>query len=126
MKKSQTLKIFIVEDNLIYQQLIAKELESISADIHFFTKGEACIDALSLNPAIIVLDYDLAGKINGLDTLKSIREFNPSIYTVMFSNQKDLNCEKNRSLYGLFDFVEKKESSFCSLKEKIASNCVSC
>jgi DNA-binding NtrC family response regulator len=126
MKKHQTLKIFIVEDNLIYQQLIAKELESISGDIHFFTKGEACLAALDLNPAIIVLDFDLAGQINGLDTLKSIREFNPEIYTVMFSNQQELNCEKNFSLYGLFDFVEKKETGFYSLKEKITSNYISC
>lgn len=126
MKKHQTLKIFIVEDNLIYQQLIAKELESISDDIHFFTKGESCLAALDLNPSIIVLDYDLAGKINGLDTLKSIREFNPSIYTVLFSNQQGLNCEKNYSLYGIFDFVEKKETGFYRLKEKITSSYVSC
>lgn len=126
MKETPGLKIFIVEDNLIYQQLIAKELEPISGDIHFFTKGESCVAALDLNPSVIVLDYNLAGQMNGLDTLKSIREFNPDIYTVLFSNQLNLNNEKNFSLYGLFDFVEKKETTFSHLREKITSSGIIC
>ncbi len=125
MKKSP-LRIFIVEDNLIYQQLIAKELETISHDVHFFTEGESCVEALSLHPAIVVLDFNLAGNMNGLDTLKSIRAYDPSIYAVLFSNQRDLNCPENFSLYGLFDFVEKKESTFRSLREKITSSGIAC
>lgn len=121
MKKQPELRIFIVEDNLIYQQLIAKELEPISTDIYFFTQGESCLNALALNPAIVVLDFNLAGELNGLDTLKSIRAYNPSIYTVMFSNQNSINSEENFSLYGLFDFVEKKAATFFSLRDKITS-----
>lgn len=122
MKSSPTAKIFIVEDNLVYQQLIAKELEPISRDIHFFITGEACLKALSLNPAIVVLDYDLAGNLNGLETLKRIRAVKPDIYTVMFSNQPNLDSDKNISTYGFFDFVEKKPNAFPHLKEKIVSH----
>ena len=35
--------IFIVEDNLMYQQLIARELESFGSQIFFYTTGEHCI-----------------------------------------------------------------------------------
>ncbi|MBC8035002.1 MAG: response regulator [Chitinophagaceae bacterium] len=122
MKQSRELRIFIVEDNLIYQQLIAKELEPISADVHFFTRGESCVEALELNPAIVVLDFNLAGSMNGLDTLKSIRSFNPSIYALLFSNQEGLNSPENFSAYGSFDFIEKKETTFCRLREKITSS----
>ena len=59
--------IFVVEDNLIYQNLIAKELESISQNIHFYTTGEACVSELDKQPSVIVLDYNLDGQMNGLD-----------------------------------------------------------
>lgn len=123
MKTIPTAKIFIVEDNLVYQQLIAKELEQLSNDIHFFTKGESCLEALNLNPSIIVLDFDLAGRLNGLDTLKHIRTTNPQIYTILFSNQPNLDNKENISAYGSFDFVEKKPTAFHDLREKISTNC---
>lgn len=123
MKSIPAAKIFIVEDNLVYQQLIAKELEKLSSDLHFFTKGEACLEALDLKPSIIVLDYDLAGNLNGLDTLKHIRATNPDIYTIVFSNQPNLDNKENISTYGSFDFIEKKPQSFHDLREKIVSSC---
>lgn len=123
MNSSPIAKIFVVEDNLIYQQLIAKELEKLTRDIHFFTKGEACLEALYLNPTVIVLDYDLAGRLNGLDTLKHIRKTNPEAYAILFSNQPNLDNKENISMYGFFDFIEKKPSSFGDLLEKIVSGC---
>jgi len=119
MKSSPQPKIFIVEDNLLYQQLIAKEMESISGDISFYTRGENCVDNLHKHPSIIILDYNLEGDMNGLDTLHEIRKFDASICVILFSNQKDLNTNENRRQYGSFDFVEKKEQSFCLLKKMV-------
>ena len=39
MQLRQQPVIFVVEDNVIYQSLIAKELESLSSNIHFYTTG---------------------------------------------------------------------------------------
>lgn len=117
--ENQQPRIFIVEDNLLYQQLIAKELETISDDIHFYTKGENCLENLDKNPSIIILDYNLEGEMNGLDTLQEIRKFDPSIYVILFSNQKDLNTSENKRQYGSFNFVEKKDQSFRLLKQMV-------
>ena len=65
--------IFIVEDNLIYQQMIARELESFGVQFFFYTTGEHCIANLCRRPSIVVLDYNLDGEINGLETLKRIK-----------------------------------------------------
>ncbi len=116
--------IFVVEDNLIYQQLIRKELESLSTDIHFFTTGENCLQHLFRNPSIIILDYNLAGEINGLDTLQEIRKYDATIYVILFSNQKDLNSEENFVQYGSFNFLEKREQSFRVLRKMINSTCL--
>jgi len=119
MEQQQQPRIFIVEDNLLYQQLIAKELESISGDIYFYTKGENCLENLDKHPSVIILDYNLEGEMNGLDTLQEIRKFDCSIYVILFSNQKDINTTANKRHYGTFNFVEKKDQSFRLLKQMI-------
>jgi two-component system, OmpR family, response regulator len=111
--------IFIVEDNLIYQQMIARELESFGCQFFFYTTGEHCIANLCRRPSIVVLDYNLDGEINGLETLEEIRKFDPSIFVVLFSSQQDLFNSENRQRYGSFDFIEKKERSFSLLKKFI-------
>ena len=109
--------IFIVEDNLIYQQLIARELESFGGQLFFYTTGEHCIANICRRPSIVVLDYNLDGEINGLETLEAIRKFDPSIFVVLFSSQKEVHSCENQQRYGSFDFVEKKDHSFALLKQ---------
>jgi two-component system, OmpR family, response regulator len=124
MDFQQQPRIFVVEDNLIYQQLICKELESLTSDIYFYTTGESCLQNLDKSPSIIILDYNLAGEINGLDTLQEIRKYDATIYVILFSNQKDLNTEENFVQYGSFNFLEKREQSFRVLKKMINSTCL--
>jgi len=109
--------IFIVEDNLLYQQLIARELEAFGGQFYFYTTGEHCIANLCRRPSIVVLDYNLDGEINGLETLEEIRKFDPSIFVVLFSSQKEVYNNENQRRYGNFDFLEKKEQSFSLLKQ---------
>jgi DNA-binding NtrC family response regulator len=111
--------IFIVEDNIMYQQMIARELESLGGQFFFYTTGEHCIADLSRKPSIVVLDYNLDGEINGLETLEEIRKFDPSIFVVLFSSQKEVYNHENRRRYGSFDFIEKKDKSFSLLKKFI-------
>ena len=47
--------IFIVEDNLLYQQLIARELEDFGGPLYFYTTGEHCLANLCRRPAIVVV-----------------------------------------------------------------------
>lgn len=109
--------IFIVEDNLLYQQLIARELESFGGQLFFYTTGEHCVANLCRKPSIVVLDYNLDGEINGLETLEEIRKFDPSIFVVLFSSQKEVYSCENQQRYGSFNFLEKKEHSFSMLKK---------
>jgi CheY-like chemotaxis protein len=121
MQTQRQPRIFVVEDNLLYQQLIGKELESLSNEIYYYTKGENCLQDLNKNPSIVILDYNLEGEINGLDTLQEIRKFDPSIYVILFSSQKNLNTRKNLDQYGSFKFLEKRGQSFHLLRQMIKS-----
>jgi len=108
--------IFIVEDNLLYQQLIARELQDFGGPLYFYTTGEHCLANLCRRPSVVILDYSLDGEINGLETLEEIRKFDSSIFVVLFSSQKEVYSNENRRRYGSFDFLEKKEQSFSVLK----------
>jgi two-component system OmpR family response regulator len=119
MELTQQPVIFVVEDNLIYQNLIAKELESVSTNIHFYTNGESCLDELDKKPSVIVLDYNLDGKMNGLDTLQRVRDINPDVYVILFSSQKGLNTKEIFLQYGSFDFLEKNSLSLRTLRQMV-------
>jgi CheY-like chemotaxis protein len=119
MELTQQPVIFVVEDNLIYQNLIAKELESVSKNIHFYTNGESCLDELDKKPSVIVLDYNLDGKMNGLDTLQRVRDINPEVYVILFSSQKGLNTKEIFLQYGSFDFLEKNSLSLRTLRQMV-------
>jgi len=119
MEFNQEPVIFVVEDNLMYQILIAKELESVSRNIHFYTNGEACLDELDKAPSVIVMDYNLDGKLNGLDTLQQVRSTHPDVYVILFSSQKGLNTKEVFLRYGSFDFLEKNSLSLRTLHQMV-------
>ena len=119
MEFNQQPVIFVVEDNVIYQSLIAKELESLSSNIHFYTNGESCISELDKHPSVIVLDYNLDGKMNGLDTLQRVRDIDPDVYVILFSSQKGLNTKEVFLQYGTFDFLEKNSLSLRTLRQMV-------
>lgn len=117
---SSNIRIFIVEDNLIYQHLIARQMQTICNDLHFFKSGEACLKVLGDNkPDIIVLDYNLDGEMNGLETLQRIREIDKQTHVIMFTSEQGLNYQESFEAYGSFNFIEKKEAAFNFLRETI-------
>ncbi len=119
MELNQQPVIFVVEDNLMYQNLIAKELESLGGDIHFYTTGEACLVDLDKQPSVIVMDYNLEGEMTGLDTLQRVRHTHPDVYVILFSSQQGLNTKEVLLQYGSFDFLEKNSLSLRTLRQMV-------
>ena len=120
MNYEKKLMIFVVEDNPIYQQLIARQLEPLTYSLHLFSSGEDCIAKLkSAAPDMIVMDNSLDGELSGLQTVRRIRETNGELYVLVFSTEPDLDSADNLRLYGNFDYVEKKETAFALLRDKV-------
>ena len=123
MNYEKKLMIFVVEDNPIYQQLIARQLEPLAYSLQLFSNGEDCISKLKQAlPDMIVMDNSLDGELSGLQTVKKIRETNGDLYVLVFSTQPDLNSAANLRIYGKFDYVEKKETAFALLRDKVAQS----
>lgn len=123
MNYEKKLMIFVVEDNPIYQQLIARQLEPLTYALSIYAKGEDCLEGLKKStPDMIVMDNSLDGDLTGLQTVQQIRKTNTDLYVLVFSTDPDLDSPENLKFYGAFDYVEKKETAFILLREKVATS----
>ncbi len=127
MKKDK-IKIFLVDDDVVFLKLLEIEfLEYADFIIETFASGELCLDYISHNPDIIVLDYYLDGvnpaAMNGIDTLDKIKALNPDIPVIMLSSQDKIDVAIECMHHKAYDYVMKSETAFLRL-QKIISNII--
>lgn len=124
MTSKLKLKLFLVDDDAVFLKLLEIELrEQADFDIETYATGELCIENLSNNPDIIILDYHLNGihkdTMNGIETLDNIKAINPLIPVVMLSAQSDIDVAINCINHKAFDYVIKSEITLFRLKKTI-------
>jgi len=107
----ESLKVFIVEDDKLYGDLLRYHL-SLNPDneVFLFNSGQDCLDHLYLNPDFISLDYSLPD-MSGLDILQKIRAYNPKLPVVMVSGQDDVETAVNLLKEGAYDYFVKEEDT---------------
>jgi DNA-binding NtrC family response regulator len=116
--------IFIVDDDLIYQQLLKNELEQNHyTEIEIYSSGSDCLNNLHKKPDIIILDYNLQEKLNGVQVMKKIKELNPHIHVIIISAQERLEVVINSVKYGAYDYVMKNEVAIRRMSQLIKRIC---
>ena len=125
MSKKNKIKLFLVDDDALHLKSLEIEFhEHADIDIETYQTGELCIEHLSNNPDIIILDYHLNGidldAMNGIQTLDKIKEFNENISVIMLSSQDDINVAVNCMHHKATDYVVKSETAFMRLQKIIS------
>ena len=120
------INIFLVDDDALYLKILENEfLEHADFNILTFPTGELCIQNLSQNPDVIILDYYLDGiydnAMNGLDTLDKIKLIKPEIPVVILSAQDKIEVAVNCMHRQAYDYVVKSETAFLRLQKIITS-----
>ena len=126
MKPETRIKIFLVDDDAVFLKLLEIEfLQHADFIIETYPTGELCLESLSNNPDIIILDYHLDGidknAINGIETLDRIKLFNPAIPVIMLSSQDKIEVAINCMHHLANDYVVKSETAFMRLQKIISS-----
>jgi len=121
---SKRVKIFLVDDDALFLKALEIDfLESGSFDIETYATGELCIEALSAEPDVIILDYHLDGldktAMNGISTLDKIKAFNPEIQVIMLSSQDKIEVAVESMHHQAFDYVVKSETAFLRIKKNL-------
>jgi two-component system OmpR family response regulator len=126
MKNDNKIRLFLVDDDALFLKSLEIEfLDHADFVIETYETGELCLENLSHNPDIIILDYYLDSfdkfAMNGIETLVKIKAFNPDIPVVMLSSQDKIDvaieCMHHRAL----DYVVKSETAFVRLQKIITT-----
>lgn len=123
---SNLIKLFLVDDDAVYLKLLEIEfLQHADFTIETFATGELCMENLSHNPDVIILDYHLDGidknAMNGIETLDKIKAYNTGISVVMLSSQDKIEVAVNCMHHRAFDYVVKSETAFMRLQKIITA-----
>ncbi|MBO4793742.1 MAG: sigma-54-dependent Fis family transcriptional regulator, partial [Deltaproteobacteria bacterium] len=99
--------ILIVDD----EESIRQSLSGILQDENFHTlcaqDGEECLNIIKEEtPDLILLDIWMNG-IDGIETLKKIKEFNPDQTVIMMSGHGTIASAVQSTKLGAYDFIEK-------------------
>lgn len=99
--------IFIVDD----EQAISKLLSYWVKDrwkyqVETFSNGEDAIKSLNKKPDLVLLDIMLPG-VNGIETLKKIKQFDENLPVIMLSAQGSIEVAVDSLRYGAYDYFTK-------------------
>jgi DNA-binding NtrC family response regulator len=111
MSASQSVSIFIVEDNAWYGELLEYKLaQNPDYSIRRFTTAQACLNHLVEKPDIITLDYSLPDG-QGDQVLRQIRERLPEVAVIVISGQEDVRTAIGLLRQGAYDYLVKDEET---------------
>ena len=126
MEAKNKIKIFLVDDDALFLKSLEIEfLQHADFDIKTFITGELCVQNLTYNPDVIILDYHLDGidktAMNGIETLDKIKDYDAGITVVMLSSQDKIEVAINCMHHKAFDYVIKSETAFVRLQKIIST-----
>jgi DNA-binding NtrC family response regulator len=126
MNNEKKIKLFLVDDDALYLKLLEIEfLEKGDFEIETYATGELCIQNLSHNPDVVILDYFLDGivktAIDGIETLDRIKAYDKSIDVIMLSSQDKIEVAVDCMIHQASDYVVKSETAFIRLQKAITT-----
>jgi two-component system, OmpR family, response regulator len=126
MSDEKKILIFLVDDDPLFLKSLEIEFtQNTESVIKTFSTGELCLEHLSENPDVIILDYYLDSvekhAIDGLETLDKIKQINPGIPVIILSSQDKIEVAVNCMKHQAFDYFVKSETAFIRLQKAITT-----
>lgn len=99
-------KIFVVEDNTLYAQILKKQLTDDGYLVKVFHNGRDFMASLDEKPDVVTLDYTLPD-MTGYDVLKKIQKRMPGTNVIIISAQENINTAIDLMKNGAYDYIMK-------------------
>ena len=117
MTNAAQKKIFIVDDDEMFTLMLSTQLRRNEQNtVRVFGTGEACLSALSENPDIILLDFNLnsvsKNAADGMQILQAIKKQNRHIHVIMLSSQESYGTALKTITKGAEQYVIKGKEAF--------------
>ena len=126
LETEKKVKIFLVDDDAIFLRLVEIEfLQYTDFEVETYATGELCLQNLSRNPHVVVLDYHLDGiekkAMTGLEVLDNIKLQFKDMPVVMLSSQYKIEIAVNCMHHKAFDYIVKSETAIIRLRKVITA-----
>lgn len=107
----ESFKIFIVEDDPWYGEILAYHL-GLNPDykVTRYETGKQCLDNLSAKPDLVTIDFTLPD-MRGDELFKKIKELNPAIPVIIISAQDEVSIAVALLKAGVNDYLVKDEAT---------------
>ncbi len=117
MEAGKPKKIFIVDDDTMLTTALEDYLtRKIAHHIRCFNSGDACLENLTEEPDVIILDYFMntiqKDAATGLGILQLIKKHNPALRVIMLSGQERYSIASQTIQQGAEQYVIKDEQAF--------------
>ncbi|MDK2957798.1 MAG: hypothetical protein PWQ57_3296 [Desulfovibrionales bacterium] len=116
------IKVLMVDDEERFRTTTAKILDRKGFETIMAESGEQAMEMLSQKPHVIVLDIRMKG-MSGHETLKKIKEREPSIPVIMLTGHGDSESARKCLEIGAFDYLSKPADSdllYAKIKEAVS------
>jgi len=107
MEKNLNAKVLLVDDEDDFLKTLTQRLEVRGLKVTGATRGEEAVDLVDKQEFdAIVIDLAMPG-MDGLETLKHIKEIHPDTEIIMLSGQGSIKKSTEAMKLGAEDFLEK-------------------
>jgi two-component system, NtrC family, response regulator AtoC len=111
MKNQNSLKIFILEDDVWYASMLQHYLSlNPEYEVKKFNSSKDFFNQLHEGPDVVTLDYSMPD-MDGNEVLKKIREMYPEMQVIVISGQEDVGTAINLLKNGAFDYIVKDDET---------------
>jgi DNA-binding NtrC family response regulator len=111
-------KVLLVDDEVEFASTLSERLNIRGYDTKAVYSADAVLNKVRSDiPDVVILDLKMPGA-NGLDILKAIKQFNPSIEVILLTGHGSEQCTAESESGGAFDYMM-KPVEIDSLTEKI-------
>jgi len=102
-----SLSVFVIDDDKMERELFKEILEEFDCEVNTFPTGNEGVKALQQEYAdLVITDYRMPG-IDGLETIKKVKEINPEIDVIMVTGHGSIEAAVEAMKMGARDFITK-------------------
>jgi DNA-binding NtrC family response regulator len=103
----EDLKILLVDDEVEFLETLMKRMKKRHVDVTGVGSGEEALRQLDYRPSdVVILDVRMPG-MDGIETLKKIKQKHPLIEVIMLTGHASLEVAIQGMELGAFDYLMK-------------------
>ena len=114
------LKAILVEDDMLFGKVISHALEKEDVEVEWVRDADSFLAIAQNDVDLVILDYNLPDS-NGIELLKTLRRYQPTVHTIVLSGQETVQVVVEAYDNGANGYIMKNENAIHTLLRSLAT-----